>query len=99
MCYWIHVTGSGSFLVSLKKKFMDRHREDLSRGRFINAKQSKSKTKVHPPDRREAGSRRSTVLGGPKSQADSGVSEHGSGPSWEKELMCHKLPETELSLC
>lgn len=35
------------FLVLPEKKFKNRHREDLSMSRFINAKPSKSKVKVN----------------------------------------------------
>jgi hypothetical protein len=50
------VTGFGSpapgarkFLVLSEKEFKDGHRGDLNRSRFLNAKQSESKAKVHFP--------------------------------------------------
>jgi hypothetical protein len=43
-------SGVQKFLVSLEKGFKDKHRGNLSR--FINAKQSESRAKVHPPEDR-----------------------------------------------
>jgi hypothetical protein len=53
----------------LEKEFKDRERGDLSRSRFINAKQSESRTHVHSPHRSAADSRRRPVLGTPRPQA------------------------------
>jgi hypothetical protein len=53
-------------LVSSEREFKDRHRGDVSRSRFINAKQSKNKSAL-------SGSRRSTGLGVPIPQGVLGV--------------------------
>jgi hypothetical protein len=44
-----HRVQKQKYLVSLDKELKDGHRGDLSRSRFINAKQSKSREKVHSP--------------------------------------------------
>jgi hypothetical protein len=46
----------------LEKEFKDRHRGDLSRSRFIYAKQSEHKAKVHPPDRKVCRHKRGAAL-------------------------------------
>jgi hypothetical protein len=56
--------GARKFLVLSEKEVTEGHRGDLSGNRIINAKQSK----VHLPDGRVAGSRRSAVLELLKSQ-------------------------------
>jgi hypothetical protein len=56
--------------MSSEKEFKDRHREDLSRSRFVNAKQRESRA---PPDRRATNSRRSTAMGVSNASAFTGL--------------------------
>jgi hypothetical protein len=46
--HWVQ--GARKILVSLEKEFKHSCRGDLNRSRFINAKQSESKEKVHPDE-------------------------------------------------
>jgi hypothetical protein len=86
--FWALHLGVRKFLVLLEKEFKDGHRGDLSRGRFIiNAKQSQSKAKVHPPDGRVGRIKSQHYAGGPKTSSFYWGLQHGGGQFWKTGLI------------
>jgi hypothetical protein len=53
----------------LGERIQEGHRGDLSRSRFINAKQSESKAKVHPPGERVDRLKKEHYSGGSKTSS------------------------------
>jgi hypothetical protein len=70
-------SGGQKVLISLEKEFSGRHREDLSRCRIINAKQSESRAKVHSSNRRVGRLRTSALLEVSKTSSFVGVCGNG----------------------